>query len=312
MDEQSCAVAVRGRYDLLRSLRPLADGGRDPTWAFERRGSTARALRAMWTPEGAATVELLHHGSMLSAQARGPGGRWVLHRLDRLSGLADDPSGFAAGLHPVVETIHRRLGGLRLASSLVVWDVVVPTVLGQRVTTSEARRSWRALVRRHGHEAPGTEEVRLPPRPEHVARLGDADWHRLGVERGRADAVRGLLRVLPALERIALHEASPAPERTGRFRRVAESVPRVGPWTSTALAGAVLADPDLVLLGDLHLPHTVSSVLAGEPRGDDARMLELLEPFRPHRGRVVRLLKASGATAPRFGPRLAPAWSHRP
>jgi hypothetical protein len=34
-------------------------------------------------------------------------------------------------------------------------------------------------------------------------------------------------------------------------------------------------------------------------------MLELLEPFRPHRGRVIRLLHTLGHE-PKFGPRMAP------
>ena len=33
-------------------------------------------------------------------------------------------------------------------------------------------------------------------------------------------------------------------------------------------------------------------------------MLELLEPFRGHRGRVCVLLAAAGVAAPRFGPRM--------
>jgi hypothetical protein len=33
-------------------------------------------------------------------------------------------------------------------------------------------------------------------------------------------------------------------------------------------------------------------------------MLELLEPYRPHRGQVQRLLEASGIRAPAFGPRM--------
>jgi 3-methyladenine DNA glycosylase/8-oxoguanine DNA glycosylase len=66
----------------------------------------------------------------------------------------------------------------------------------------------------------------------------------------------------------------------------------VGPWTSARVAMLALGDPDAVFIGDLHLPHLVSSALAGEPRGSDERMLELLEPFRGHRARVVRLLMA--------------------
>jgi hypothetical protein len=48
----------------------------------------------------------------------------------------------------------------------------------------------------------------------------------------------------------------------------------------------------------------VAWALAGQPRGDDARMLELLEPFAGHRGRVCALLERAGIGAPRFGPRM--------
>jgi hypothetical protein len=45
--------------------------------------------------------------------------------------------------------------------------------------------------------------------------------------------------------------------------------------------------------------------LLGHPIDDDA-MVELLEPMRPHRHRVVRLLEVSGlARNPRFGSRQA-------
>jgi 3-methyladenine DNA glycosylase/8-oxoguanine DNA glycosylase len=63
-------------------------------------------------------------------------------------------------------------------------------------------------------------------------------------------------------------------------------------------------DPDVVTVGDYHLPNQVAYALAGQPRGDDARMLELLEPFRGHRGRVCQLIVAGGVRAPRYGPRM--------
>jgi 3-methyladenine DNA glycosylase/8-oxoguanine DNA glycosylase len=65
-----------------------------------------------------------------------------------------------------------------------------------------------------------------------------------------------------------------------------------------------MGDPDAVPVGDYHLPSMVAWSLAGEPRADDARMLELLEPYRGHRGRVIRLLVAGGSAAPRRGPRM--------
>jgi 3-methyladenine DNA glycosylase/8-oxoguanine DNA glycosylase len=58
--------------------------------------------------------------------------------------------------------------------------------------------------------------------------------------------------------------------------------------------GFVLGDPDAVPTGDLHLPHQVGWALAGEPRADDARMLDLLAPFAGHRFRLLRLLLAAG------------------
>jgi hypothetical protein len=48
----------------------------------------------------------------------------------------------------------------------------------------------------------------------------------------------------------------------------------------------------------------VTYALAGEPRGDDARMLELLEPFRGRRAIVMRLLESGGPRPPRRGQRM--------
>jgi 3-methyladenine DNA glycosylase/8-oxoguanine DNA glycosylase len=58
--------------------------------------------------------------------------------------------------------------------------------------------------------------------------------------------------------------------------------------------GFVLGDPDAVPVGDLHLPREIGRALAGESRADDRRMLELLEPFRGHRFRLIRWLLAAG------------------
>ena len=83
-------------------------------------------------------------------------------------------------------------------------------------------------------------------------------------------------------------------------------LPGLGPWTAAEVAVRALGDRDALSVGDYHVPNLVSWALAGEPRGTDARMLELLEPYRPHRARVVRLLEAAGIRSPRYGPRMAP------
>ena len=84
------------------------------------------------------------------------------------------------------------------------------------------------------------------------------------------------------------------------------ALPGIGPWTAAEVGVRALGDPDAVSVGDFHLPNLVAYALAGEPRADDARMLELLEPYRGQRARVVRLLELSGIRRPAYGPRLSP------
>jgi 3-methyladenine DNA glycosylase/8-oxoguanine DNA glycosylase len=282
-------------FDLVRVCRALTDGGSDPTWQI----SASVVRRAMTTPDGAAALQVTGNGRVLEVRAWGPGSEWITARTPSMLGLHDDAEGFRPDLHPLVARMAARHPGLRFGASLRLWDAVIPTVLGQRVTVGEARRSWSRLVRRHGSPAPGQPDLLVPPSPATVSRLGVADWHVIGVERARADTIRRIIPVLPALERAA---GVGSPE----FQHRAVTVPGVGPWTATSLAATVFGDADAVLLGDLHLPHTVSWALAGEPRGSDARMLELLEPWSGHRARVVRLVKAAGRAAPRRGPRYRP------
>ena len=120
-------------------------------------------------------------------------------------------------------------------------------------------------------------------------------FHPLGIEVKRARTLVAVARVAHRLWEWATLGADGAAEKLAL-------VPGVGPWTIGMVRGPVFGDDDAVPVGDFHFPHTVSWNLAGEPRGDDARMLELLEPYRPQRGRVLRLLGLAGKRAPAFGP----------
>ena len=79
--------------------------------------------------------------------------------------------------------------------------------------------------------------------------------------------------------------------------------PGVGPWTVAKTLVVSHGDPDQVEVGDFHVKHIVVHHLTGRPRGSDEEMLALLEPFRPHRGRVIRLLHTLGHE-PKFGPKV--------
>ena len=85
-----------------------------------------------------------------------------------------------------------------------------------------------------------------------------------------------------------------------------QAIPGIGPWTAAEATRVAFGDPDAVSVGDAHLPDLVSWALAGEPRADDARMLEILAPYAGQRARAVRLLEVAGIKIPRFGPRFAP------
>jgi 3-methyladenine DNA glycosylase/8-oxoguanine DNA glycosylase len=284
-------VDPRGPVDLRLTLGPLQRGAHDPCTQVSHEG----VWRATRTPDGAATVHLQPEGSTVMVQAWGPGAAWAVDRAPELLGAADNPADFAPS-HPLVRDLHRRLRGLRLPRTGAVMEALVPSILEQKVTGVEARRSFTRIVRRYGEPAPGPFSLRLPPAPDRLATLPYWAYHPLGVERRRADTIRHACARATRLERAADVEA-------GAARTLLTSIPGIGPWTAAEVGLAALGDADAVSVGDYHLPHQVSWFLAGERRGSDERMLELLEPFAGHRGRVIRLIEIGAPMPPRRAPR---------
>jgi 3-methyladenine DNA glycosylase/8-oxoguanine DNA glycosylase len=87
---------------------------------------------------------------------------------------------------------------------------------------------------------------------------------------------------------------------TSALERALRSIPGVGEWTVAEVLQRSHGHPDLVSVGDAHLPHAVGTWFTGD-RADDAGMLALLAPWAGHRQRVVRLITSSGVEVPRFG-----------
>jgi 3-methyladenine DNA glycosylase/8-oxoguanine DNA glycosylase len=260
--------------------------------------------RASRTPQGPATARFLARREGVLVQAWGQGAAWMLEHAPDLLGGGDSLEGFEppAGL---VRELHRRMPGLRIGRSHAVFEAAVPAVLAQKVAGPEAGRAWSGLIRSFGKPAPGPAAgLRLPPAPGTLAELTYQAYHPFGVEMRRANTIRGLATRAAPLEAIL---AEPHPQA----RRTLMSFPGVGAWTAAEVALVALGDPDAVSVGDYHIPDTVSWALAGEPRGSDERMLELLEPFSGHRGRVIRLLEAAGISAPRYGPKAPVRSIHR-
>jgi endonuclease III len=273
--------------DLFSTLAPIGFG---PSLRIDG----PDVWRATRTVDGPATIHLRHVGLNVEVEAWGPGAATAAAQAPWICGEHDDATGFEPH-HRLIADLHRRNPGLRLPRTHAVFEALVLAVLEQKVTTIEAKAGYRALVDALGEPAPGPVRLKLPPSPQVLARTPYWSFHRFGIERRRAVVIIGAARSANRLEEITTMA------RPEAYRRL-EAFPGVGPWTAAKVALVALGDADAVEVGDYHLAHAVGYALEGTVRSTDERMLELLDPYRGHRARVIRLLTIAGIGAPRFGP----------
>lgn len=278
--------------DLRLTLGHLNGGTTHPDRPF----TADLGWRASRAPTGPATLRLAVHGSSILATAWGPGAEWALHHLPDLLGGGDDPDSFPTNGHRLMRQLKGRFRRLRIARTERIHEALVPVILGQVVTRTEAGRAERRLIEAYGDPAPGPEPLMLQPAPDVLGRLSYEDFHPLGIGRNKARLIIEVSRRAARLEEATGMEPGAAQERL-------RAVKGIGPWSSALVVSEALGEPDAVPVGDYHLPNTVAWALAGEARATDSRMLELLEPFRPHRYRAALMLKLSGIGAPTYGPR---------
>ena len=142
-----CAPAHAAARRSGRSQGGAGSAGRgsgDPTM----RVASGAAIRASITPAGPGSIELRVAGSDPGA-CLGSRAALLLDGLPALLGLDDDDTGFEPGLHPTVAELARRRGRPRLGRTGAVWEALLPAILEQRITGTEAWRNYRRLVRWH-------------------------------------------------------------------------------------------------------------------------------------------------------------------
>ena len=296
-----------GQYSLARTFGPLLRGNSDPSFSVQ--GTVI--WNAFTTTDGPATVRFsatagtgLEH--CVDVQAWGPGAASAVRAAPRLLGADDDwsafdESAFHATLPAMVREARRRSQDVRLPASGRMVDQLVPIILEQKVTVIEARRAYRYLLHRFGSPAPSAGALApaglvLAPTAAQWLQVPSWEWHRAGVGPQRSATVMRALRSAVALERLAALPALEAAEKL-------QVIPGIGVWTAAEVVQRTHGCPDSVSVGDYHLAAYVGAALTGR-RTDDAGMLRLLEPWKGHRQRVVRMIQASGFRKPTFGPRM--------
>jgi 3-methyladenine DNA glycosylase/8-oxoguanine DNA glycosylase len=282
--------------DVRTTLQPLKRGAGDPTMRVDATGT----WRTILTPAGPATLHLAQHQSHVECAAWGAGAEWAIESVPELLGQGDDWSDFDVSALPFAAEAQRQNPGLRLTRTKLVFEALVMAILEQKITGIEAKRGWRILVTKYGSPASGPVPagMRVVPTPQEWAQIPSWEWHRAGVGPQRSATVMRATKVAASLERTADWGRGGA-----RVESALRSVVGVGVWTAAETMQRAHADPDSPSVGDYHLAAVVGWALIGEPVDDD-RMLELLEPWRGHRQRVVRLITASGFRKPAFGPRM--------
>jgi 3-methyladenine DNA glycosylase/8-oxoguanine DNA glycosylase len=262
------SVAARPRRGVVRRAEPAHDGAL--IYEATQTGDSVD-IRVWGSPDSSDGMR----ERALDA-ARG----WVgLH--DRPPDLVELTAGHARLHHAA-----RHIGPIRLSRLPRVGEAVGRAVLGQLVQGVEARRSTAQLAALIGTPAPGG--LWAWPTADAVGRTPAHAMRRCGISlRGAVALHRG------ALDDTQLERVRDDHDALDRRLR---ALPGIGVWTSAEVRLA-LGDPDAVSVGDYNLPATVCHALA-DATGDectDELMLELLEPFRGQRGRVIRLVvRAAG------------------
>jgi 3-methyladenine DNA glycosylase/8-oxoguanine DNA glycosylase len=289
-------VTFPGATSFGHTLAPLRRGPRDPCFRLPGDGTI---WRTSLLSSGPVTARISRAAANAAhCVAWGAGAPEFIEMLPAMLGADDDASDFEPS-DPIVAAAHKRVPHLRLGRTGRVLEALIPAIIEQRVPGADAFRSWRVLVSKHGTPAPGPAPagMRVPPSAEAWRHIPSWEFHRANVDPRRAQTVVSCARRAASLERLVSRPAE-------QVRGALTALPGVGEWTAAETAQRAFGDADAVSVGDYHIPKMIGWTLLGHPV-DDAMMLELLEPMRPHRHRVVRLLEASGlAYEPRRGARL--------
>jgi 3-methyladenine DNA glycosylase/8-oxoguanine DNA glycosylase len=256
----------------------------DPTGTLDR----DCFRKAFFYSEEPAAIEICRAERGLKICAHGSFADELL--TETIAGLQQD-DGYTAFATPDtgVLRLHTLHPGLRLLRVPWLYDITCSAILQQRVRTVDAMREWRRITQRWGTPAPLG--LRSFPSADVLAHVPMFALESIGIDAKRA-------RTLLAFARESRLVSMKSGMTFADLRKYLLRIPGIGPWTTESVMGYGAGDTDAAIPGDLHLPRVVCYALAGEERGSDERMMELLEPFRGDRFRIIRLIGAAGVDVP--------------
>lgn len=322
-------------YDLPRTLGVLQRGHGDPAVQVDRGefpggsggtpGAGAWMCQRIYDASGAELGPVSYRFDQVSASAvrvriaasSEAAAAAAATRAPQVLGAEDDWSELELLLDALGDQVSTELArvrrhhpGLRLTTTGALFDQLVNVTLEQKVTHLQARHCWRHLLKQYGKPPPSSSAlavpswIRLPLSAGQLKAVPSWAWHRLWVQPPLSATVLRIAERAPSIHRLGGLAPADA-DSLGELAQQLTAVPGVGVWTAAEALQRSHGAADLVAVGDYHLAHWVGEALTGR-RADDAGMLELLAPYRPHRQRIIRLLGLSGFRMSRFGPRLAP------
>jgi AraC family transcriptional regulator of adaptative response / DNA-3-methyladenine glycosylase II len=245
-------------------------------------GDTYR--RTVRSANGALVIEAAPSGPG-RIRLSGDGCESLIAAARRAFDLDANPAAIAGDLaaDPLLAPLVERRPGLRVPGAWDGFEIAVRAVLGQQVSVAAARTLAMRLVSRFGERlpAPTGTLTHLFPAPE---ALVEAAVEAIGLPRRRAETIRGLASAVTSGS-VDLSERDPV-----RLAAALDTLPGVGPWTTSYVCMRALGDPDAFPAADLGVLQALSD---GAKRSTARVAEERSRPWRPWRAYAVMHLWAS-------------------
>ncbi len=226
-----------------------------------RRGWTHRRVVPLPSRAAVVGVEVVGDHVVVRSDADLRDTAALVHRVRRWLDLDAEPSTIAAALSadPALASIVADRPGLRVPTTVDVWETVVRAIVGQQVSVAGARTLLGRVVRDLGSTDVGG--LRAFPTADEVADAGPDRIAAIGMPGARA---RSLVAVASGVADGSIDL------RSGDLDTVGEAllaVPGIGPWTVAYVRLRALGDPDVLPETDLGIRHGAAALgLPDAPR----------------------------------------------